>query len=118
MNPESAAEVDLQQIRDLDKAHVWHPFLNHSGLDENPLDMIVRGEGCTVTDGEGKEFLDAMAGLWCVNIGYGRKEVAEAVYRQLLELPYYPLSKSPSRRRGWPRSSPISFRAISSASGS
>ncbi|MFP6870868.1 MAG: aminotransferase [Nitrospinota bacterium] len=93
MNPESAAEVDLQQIRDLDKAHVWHPFLNHSGLDENPLDMIVRGEGCTVTDGEGKEFLDAMAGLWCVNIGYGRKEVAEAVYRQLLELPYYPLSK-------------------------
>jgi len=93
MNSESVAEVDVQEIRDLDKAHVWHPFLNHSDLGENPLDVIVQGEGCTVTNGEGREFLDAMAGLWCVNIGYGRKEVAEAAYRQLLELPYYPLSK-------------------------
>ena len=94
MNSEIAAVgEDIQKIRDLDKDHVWHPFLNHNTLDENPLGVIVKADGCTVTDGEGREYLDAMAGLWCVNIGYGRKEVAEAVYRQLLELPYYPLSQ-------------------------
>ena len=40
-------------------------------------------------DSEGNRILDAMAGLWCVNVGYGRKELAEAAYRQMLELPYY-----------------------------
>ncbi len=94
MNPETAAAgPNLQEIRDLDRDHVWHPFLNHGTLEENPLGVIVKGDGCTVTDVEGREYLDAMAGLWCVNIGYGRKEVAEAAYRQLLELPYYPLTQ-------------------------
>jgi taurine-pyruvate aminotransferase len=92
MNSETASAVDIQELRELDKAHVWHPFLNHSTLDENPLGVIVKGDGCSVWDGEGREYLDAMAGLWCVNIGYGRKEVADAAYQQLLELPYYPLS--------------------------
>jgi adenosylmethionine-8-amino-7-oxononanoate aminotransferase len=94
MNPGiSSAEVDVQEIRDLDGKHVWHPLMNHSGLAENPLGVMVRADGCTITDGEGKEYLDAMAALWCVNIGYGRKEVADAAYQQLLELPYYPLSQ-------------------------
>ncbi len=94
MNPQAAAEaVNVDEIRDLDKAHVWHPFLNHRTLDENPLSVMVRGEGCTVTDAEGKSYIEGMAGLWCVNIGFGRKEVAEAAYAQLLELPYYPLTQ-------------------------
>ncbi|MBT3819999.1 MAG: aminotransferase class III-fold pyridoxal phosphate-dependent enzyme, partial [Nitrospinaceae bacterium] len=78
MNSETAAAVDIQELCELDKAHVWHPFLNHNTLDENPLGVIVKGDGCSIWDGEGREYLDAMAGLWCVNIGYGRKEVAEA----------------------------------------
>jgi len=90
MNPTAAADADA--LRALDRAHVWHPFLNHRSLEANPLTVMVKGEGCTVTDGEGKTYLDAMAGLWCVNIGYGRKEVAEAAYRQLLDLAYYPLT--------------------------
>jgi adenosylmethionine-8-amino-7-oxononanoate aminotransferase len=93
MNSEAAAELDLGEIRELDRAHVWHPFLNHGTLEENPLGVILKAEGCSVWDGEGREYLDAMAALWCVNIGYGRKEVAEAAYRQLLELPYFPLSQ-------------------------
>ena len=51
--------------------------------------MITRAEGCHVWDSDGHRILDGMAGLWCVNIGYGRKELAEAAYRQMRDLPFY-----------------------------
>jgi putrescine aminotransferase len=51
--------------------------------------IIVRAQGSTIEDAEGNKLLDGMAGLWCVNIGYGRKELAETAYRQMLELPFY-----------------------------
>jgi putrescine aminotransferase len=51
--------------------------------------IIVRAQNCTIEDAEGNKLLDAMAGLWCVNIGYGRKELAETAYAQMLELPFY-----------------------------
>ncbi|MEK6709117.1 MAG: aminotransferase class III-fold pyridoxal phosphate-dependent enzyme [Nitrospinota bacterium] len=94
MNPATAwAEKEVKVLREMDDAHVWHPLLNHGSLAKNPLSVMVRAQGSTVTDAAGKSYNDAMAGLWCVNIGYGRSEVAEAVYRQLLELPYYPLTQ-------------------------
>jgi adenosylmethionine-8-amino-7-oxononanoate aminotransferase len=68
-------------------------MMNHGTLEANPLSVITRADGCTITDGEGNDYLDAMAALWCVNIGYGRKEVADAAYQQMLELPYYPLTQ-------------------------
>ncbi len=73
-----------------DLSHVWHPVTQHSAFGEKPPLMIVGGEGSHVVDAGGRRYLDGMAGLWCVNIGYGRKEVAEAVYRQMLSLPYFP----------------------------
>jgi putrescine---pyruvate transaminase len=51
--------------------------------------IIVRAEGCTIEDAEGHKLLDGMAGIWCVNAGYGRKELAEAAYQQMLQLPFY-----------------------------
>ncbi len=51
--------------------------------------IIVRAEGCTIEDAEGHRLLDGMAGIWCVNAGYGRKELAEAAYQQMLQLPFY-----------------------------
>lgn len=51
--------------------------------------IITRAEGSTIYDIEGKAYLDGMAGLWCVNVGYGREELAKAAYDQMLELPYY-----------------------------
>ena len=51
--------------------------------------MIRKAEGSYLYDSEGVRLLDAFAGLWCVNIGYGRKELAEVAYNQMLELPYY-----------------------------
>ncbi len=51
--------------------------------------IIQRGEGVYIWDSQGKRYLDGFAGLWCVNVGYGRKEIADAVARQMNELPYY-----------------------------
>jgi adenosylmethionine-8-amino-7-oxononanoate aminotransferase len=56
--------------------------------------MVESGEGAWVTDAEGERYLDGMSGLWCVNVGYGREELAKAAYDQLVKLPYYPLTGS------------------------
>ena len=58
----------------LDAAHRQHPFTTGDALNEKGARIITRASGSTLTDSDGGEFLDAMAGLWCVNIGYGRHE--------------------------------------------
>ena len=73
----------------IDAAHHLHPFTDMKKLNAAGTRIIQRAEGVHVFDNHGKRYLDAFAGLWCVNIGYGRKEIADAVYRQMNELPYY-----------------------------
>ena len=77
------------ELQALDSAHFLHPFTDHQGLAQKGVRIITRADGIHVWDSEGHQILDAMSGLWCVNAGYGRRELAEAAYRQLLELPYY-----------------------------
>ena len=77
------------ELQALDAAHHMHPFTANAELAEKGARVITRATGVTLTDSEGAEILDAMAGLWCVNIGYGRDELAEAAARQMKELPYY-----------------------------
>ncbi len=73
----------------LDSAHHLHPFTDHKALHEKSSRIITRAEGVYIYDADGNEILDGMSGLWCVNAGYGRKELADAAYRQMQELPYY-----------------------------
>jgi putrescine aminotransferase len=73
----------------LDRQHYLHPFTDYKFLHAKGTRVIVKAEGVYLYDSEGNRILDGMAGLWCVNVGYGRRELAEAAYRQLLELPYY-----------------------------
>src|SRR5690606_19724050 len=75
---------------ELDRRRVFHPFSIPGAheRDGGPA-MIVSGEGSTLTAADGTTYLDAMAGLWCVNVGYGHPKVAEAIHRQALRLPYY-----------------------------
>ncbi len=77
------------ELQALDAAHHMHPFTANHELAEKGVRVITRANGVRLTDSEGREILDAMAGLWCVNIGYGRDELAEVAYRQMKELPYY-----------------------------
>jgi putrescine---pyruvate transaminase len=73
----------------LDRAHHLHPFTDGALLNREGVRVITRADGVHLWDSEGRRLIDGMAGLWCVNVGYGRKELAEAAYRQMLELPYY-----------------------------
>ena len=79
----------LSQLQEIDAAHHLHPFTDHKELRGVGSRMIVRADGAFIYDSDGNEILDGMAGLWCVNAGYGRTELAEAAYEQMKELPYY-----------------------------
>jgi putrescine aminotransferase len=75
--------------RALDSAHYLHPFTDHQALSAKGARVVTRAEGVYLHDSEGNRLLDGMSGLWCVALGYGRRELAKAAYRQMLELPYY-----------------------------
>lgn len=83
------AKYDTPGWQAIDRRHFLHPFTNSKALHEHGTRVITRAEGVYLWDSDGQRLLDGMAGLWCVNIGYGRKELAEVAYRQMLELPYY-----------------------------
>ncbi|SNR34018.1 aspartate aminotransferase family protein [Puniceibacterium sediminis] len=77
------------ELQALDAAHHMHPFTHNAELGEKGVRIITRADGVWLNDSDGNRILDAMAGLWCVNIGYGRKELVDAAARQMQELPFY-----------------------------
>jgi len=81
--------VNTKELQAQDSAHFIHPFTNHGDLATRGARVIARAEDIYIWDSEGKKMLDAMSGLWCVNVGYGRKELAQAAYDQMLTLPFY-----------------------------
>eukprot|EP01031_Cornospumella_fuschlensis_P045080 gene45080-55146_t len=81
--------VDTALIQSLDSAHFLHPFTDFKDLSSRGARVITRAEGIYVWDSEGKKILDAMSGLWCVNVGYGRQALADAAQQQMMTLPYY-----------------------------
>ncbi len=81
--------LTTQEIQALDSAHFLHPFTDFKDLAAQGARVIDRGEGIYVWDSEGKKLFDAMSGLWCVNVGYGRKELADAAHHQMMKLPFY-----------------------------
>lgn len=84
-----SSDVD-KDLRGLDAAHHLHPFTDNRRLrDEGGPTVIERGKGCYLWDENGHRYFDAMAGLWCVNVGYGRPELAEAARAQIEKLSYY-----------------------------
>jgi len=84
-----AARYDTRALQAEDSAHFLHPATDHKALAAAGARVIVRGKGIYVWDSEGQRILDAMSGLWCVNVGYGRRELADAAYRQMMQLPFY-----------------------------
>ncbi|WPP01686.1 aspartate aminotransferase family protein [Pseudomonas sp. HR96] len=88
MSKTTRATAEYQQ---LDAAHHIHAFLDQKALNAQGALVIERGERLHLWDTDGKRYLDGMSGLWCTNLGYGRKDLAEAAARQLHELPYYNL---------------------------
>lgn len=73
----------------MDKDHFIHPYTNFATFKEEGSQVVSKGSGVYITDTEGKTYLDSIAGLWCVNIGHGREEMAKTIYEQVLNLEYY-----------------------------
>lgn len=79
-----------EELLEKDRQYVWHHMSPH-----NPNPMIaVSGKGSWITDIDGNRYLDGMSGLWCVNVGYGREEIAEAAAEQMKAIAYFPMTQS------------------------
>ena len=79
--------VDVTQLKDFDQKHFMHPWAEVSPV-KAKFGLITEGKGIYLYDETGKKFIDGPGGMWCVNVGYGRKEIASAVSEQLAKLPY------------------------------
>ena len=86
MELEDRQTADWQQA---DVEHYLHPFTHYRDLRENKAAIITRGEGCYVWDSDDNKYLDGLAGLACVNIGYGREELGQAAVEQIKKLSYF-----------------------------
>ncbi|MAB12723.1 aspartate aminotransferase family protein [Parvibaculum sp.] len=86
---QAAPSNQTKRWQEIDALHHLHPFTTHADLAQTGARVITRAEGVYLYDSEGKRLIDGMAGLWCVQAGYGREELAEAGYKALKELPYY-----------------------------
>ncbi|HIU17332.1 MAG TPA: aminotransferase class III-fold pyridoxal phosphate-dependent enzyme [Candidatus Avidesulfovibrio excrementigallinarum] len=74
----------------LDKKHVWHHLTQHKAFETSDPAIYVKGEGMRITDINGKQYIDAVSGgVWTVNVGYGRKEIVDAVSKQMMEMCYF-----------------------------
>ena len=86
MNTMTDLTGDIQAI---DSAHYMHPFTDHKALTAKGARIITKADNVYIWDSEGNKIFDAMSGLWCVNVGYGRKTLVAAAAEQMTELPYY-----------------------------
>jgi adenosylmethionine-8-amino-7-oxononanoate aminotransferase len=85
-----ASALSPEELQKAARDHLWLHFTRMSGFRDSEVPVIVRGEGCYLEDSNGKRYLDALAGLFAVQIGYSYgEEVGEAAAAQLRELPYY-----------------------------
>ncbi|MBK1657526.1 aminotransferase [Paracraurococcus ruber] len=83
-DPEARARVVAQDLQ-----NVMHPLVQHKALEQKQM-VVTGAQGSTIVDADGTTYLDAMAGLWCVNIGYGRTELAQIAAEQMQAMAYYP----------------------------
>ena len=84
-----AHDLDTARLQALDTAHYLHPFTDYKQLGAKGAKIITHADGIYLWDSDGNRILDGMAGLWCVNVGYGRTELADVAAEQMKELPYY-----------------------------
>jgi putrescine---pyruvate transaminase len=87
--PDFRFPIPGSELRALDAAHHLHPFCDNAALASRGTRILTRGEGVYVWDAEGNKLLDAFAGLWCVNLGYGRPELGRVAHQQMDTLAYY-----------------------------
>ncbi len=101
--------LNIAEVVAHDIAHHFHPFTDHKAFHAGGGPRVMtQADGIWIWDANGNKLLDGMAGLWCVNVGYGRKELAEVAYKQMLDLPYYNtfFKTTTAPATAWPPRSP------------
>lgn len=86
------SSVDYKQLVEKDRRHLWHAMYRYSET-QQPI-IAVRGEGAWFEDVTGRKYMDGVSGLWCLNLGHGRTEIAQVAYEQMVSLSYFPLTQS------------------------
>ncbi|WP_324730791.1 aspartate aminotransferase family protein [Pseudomonas paeninsulae] len=89
MNAQIKPNRETRDYQALDAAHHIHGFVDQKALNAEGPRVIVKGEGLYLWDNDGNRYLDGMSGLWCTNLGYGRKDLTAAATRQMEQLAYY-----------------------------
>ncbi|HEY0650094.1 aminotransferase class III-fold pyridoxal phosphate-dependent enzyme, partial [Phenylobacterium sp.] len=77
-----------RSLQELDRDHLIHPVSAYRAHEARGVTVLESGRGMWLTDGDGRELLDAFAGLWCVNVGYGQESIVQAAAEQMRRLPY------------------------------
>ena len=84
-----ASNYDTDRIWRDDRAHFVHPFTHFDSFKKDGSLVITGAKGAHITDSRGKRYLDGIGGLWCMSIGFGEEEMAEAVADQIRRLSFY-----------------------------
>ena len=87
--PGASPGADRTQLAEADKAHFMHGYTNLAAHRTQGPHIITRGQGIHIYDAQGREYIEAAAGMWCASFGFGEAALVEAATRQLNELPYY-----------------------------
>ena len=77
-----------QSVGEIGAQSLWHPIKQHKSLEHSPMVPMVSAEGAYITDANGNTYMDAISGIWCVNVGYGREEMAQVAYEQMNKIAY------------------------------
>ena len=88
----TTVKENTKSLVEKDRENVWHHISAYN--EKNPPMVVESGEGAWITDHEGNRYLDGMSGLWAVNVGYGREELAKAAYEQMKKMAYVPMTQS------------------------
>ena len=83
------SKLSTDELKSENALHLLHPMAHPGSVRDAPPDIIARGEGSWIWDVDGHRLIDGVGGLWCANLGFGRKEIRDAIVAQLDELPFY-----------------------------
>ena len=86
---EEATRTERSTLQELGRRHLWMHFTRMSAYEDHEIPIITRGEGCYVYDEHGNRYLDGLSALFCVNIGHGRADIAQAAVDQAKELGFF-----------------------------
>ena len=95
----SDPRMNAAQLKAANARHLWHPMAHPQAMRDAPPDIIVRGEGSWIWDVDGHKLVDGVGGLWSANLGFGRREIRDAIVAQLDELAFYNIFRGTTHPR-------------------